>query len=115
MRGAPKWFNTKEDVMNCLNSEDADLRLAALEFLQTILDHRYTHTIVREINKEEDIESIILEEGQWFIEVYDEDKPNISHAILERIEDVNCRLFKLGFSVDEAQSLLEGHLQSPDA
>jgi hypothetical protein len=107
MRGAPKWFNTKEDVMNCLNSEDADLKESAQEFLQALLDNRYTHTLVREVSKEEDAESIVLEEGQRLIEVYDEDKPNISYAILERIEDTNCRLFKLGFSIDEAQSLLQ--------
>jgi glyoxylase-like metal-dependent hydrolase (beta-lactamase superfamily II) len=97
----------QEDVMNCLNSEDADLKESAQEFLQALLDNRYTHTLVREVSKEEDAESIVLEEGQRLIEVYDEDKPNISYAILERIEDTNCRLFKLGFSIDEAQSLLQ--------
>lgn len=107
MRGAPKWFNTKQDVMNCLSSNNAEQIAAAKKFLQAILDNRFTHEVVREVLDTESIESIVLEDGQWVVETQDEENPNVTHLILHSIEDPNCRLFRLGFTVEEVQTLLQ--------
>ena len=107
MRGAPKWFNTKQDVMNCLSSNNEEQIAAAKKFLQAILDNRFTHEVVREVLDTEDVQSIVLEDGQWLVETQDEDNPSVTHLVLQSVEDVNCRLFRLGFTIQEVQTLLQ--------
>ena len=93
MRGLPKFFNTKQDYLNCL-TEFAEETKAELKKL---LDYRFSWFDVAVIEGE------VTELGvnQRVIENGDEKK------LQEEKEDPNARIFQLGFTVAEVEELLK--------
>jgi hypothetical protein len=100
MKGFPKTFNTKKDVELCLEKWPRQTKA----FLQRILDNRFEWLIDRKLDStEEGVEN----DTHKVSVVYDEDGSMVERYQLEWKEDPNARLFRLGFTVDEAQELVK--------
>lgn len=90
MRGLPKFFNTKQDYLNCL----ADFAEETKKELQKLLDYRFSWFDVA-----------VLEDGATGI-------TDDTHRVIENMqqelrEDPNARIFQLGFTVAEIGELLK--------
>lgn len=103
MKGLPKWFNSKQDFLNCL--ADPELKEGAKAKLRELLDARMAW-----LNKgvladddagvTDDTHKVVEQEAQDGSE-----KPVRLQYAFEK--DPKARLFALGFTVKEAQKLLE--------
>lgn len=89
MRGLPKFFNTKQDYLNCFEGYKEGVKAE----LQKLLDARFNWF---------DVE--VLENPE--IGINDETHRVIENMQQELKEDPNARLFKLGFTVDEVKELI---------
>jgi len=100
MRGFPKRFNTKQDVLNTLPSYPKETK----EFLQTILNTRKNWLIVK-----------VLEDGEQGInnltnrvqEHKDDNDVVIQRVQEEYKKDPNATMYRLGFTVTEIEELLQ--------
>ena len=99
MRGFPKHLNTKQDYQNMLKSIQEETK----EALRAVYDGRFTWQPVKKLKdnenpKQTDTKQIreipAMEEGQ------------IERWLYEYKEDANAWFFKLGFSVEEAETIL---------
>lgn len=161
MRGFPKWFNVKQDVLNALAEYPEETKA----FLQKCLDERFSWLVTKKLDDgnpeklaavqeynsaradtltehlekigkgldsvaslsavatmgkgiamEEGLEKVeesakfeegVVDEVSRVIEVRDDKTKEITERYQEEyMEDPNCRLFRLGFTVEEAQALL---------
>lgn len=89
------YLNTKEDYLNLLQSEPMEAR----EQLQELLDDRYAWKSMAVLEKKEDgLEDEthrILEQENEFIQA-------------ELLEDEYAKIFRLGFTVEEVEKLING-------
>jgi len=95
MEKFPKTLNTKQDVLNVLQLYPAETKA----YLQRCVDDRWTWRSTGSL-------------AQGAAGVQDE-----THKVVavdsgfeqyERFEDVNCELFRLGFTVAEAEEIING-------
>jgi len=100
MKGFPQTWNTKQDALYCLNHWPAQTKHA----LQRFLDNRMEWIITKKLA---DGESGIEDETHRVREVTDEDGNVVERYQLEWKEDTSARLFRLGFTVDEAEKLVD--------
>ena len=93
MRGLPKFFNTKQDFLNCLAMFLEETKAE----LKKLLDYRFSWFDIAVFEGE------VTELGvnQWVIENGDE------KILQEEKEDPNARIFQLGFTVAEVEELLK--------
>jgi len=99
MRGMPQTWNSKRDVLYCLDHWPTQAKHA----LQRFLDSRFEWIIVKKLA---DDESGVEDDTHRVREVTDEDGNVVERYQLEWKEDPNARLFRLGFTVDEAQNIV---------
>lgn len=100
MKGFPKYLNTRQDVINVI----ADYPDQTRAFLQRCLDERFGWITVRKL---EPGEIGVTDETHRTTEI----KDDITQEVMERYqeeykEDPNCKLFRLGLTVEEAQNLV---------
>jgi len=95
MRDFPKWLNTKQDYLNCLNLYPDETKKS----LQVLLDSRFNWFPVRELTENE---QGITDETHKIVEFENE------RSQYELLEDSNARIFQLGFTVEEVQALIGG-------
>ena len=93
MQGFPKFLNTKQDYTNCLKDYPTETKAA----LQDLINGRYIWSITKVLadsdsGTTDDTHKVITNNGEKFQYEY--------------IEDSNARLFKLGFTVKEAEGLI---------
>ena len=95
MRDFPKWLNTKQDYLNCLNLYPDETKKS----LQELLDSRFNwfQTAILADN-----EQGITDETHKIVEFENE------RSQYELLEDSNARIFQLGFTVEEVQALIGG-------
>lgn len=93
MKGLPKFFNTKQDYLNCLKEFAEETKAE----LKKLLDYRFSWFDVAVIEGE------LTELGvnERIIEVGGE------KMLQEEKEDPNARIFQLGFTVEEVEELLK--------
>ena len=100
MKGFPKYFNTKQDVLNVINDYPEQTKA----FLQQCLDER---TAWITTGKLADGEVGITDETHRIAEIKDDHTKEVLERYQEEHkEDSNCKLFRLGFTVEEAQNLV---------
>jgi hypothetical protein len=100
MRGFPKFFNTKQDVLNVIEEYPTETKA----FVQRLLDERKDWITTKKLETGEEgttdathrIQELKDDRTQEVIERYQE----------EYKDDPNCKLFRLGFTVEEAQALI---------
>lgn len=104
MRGFPTVFATKQDYINCMAMYPEETKRA----LRRLLADRFNWEKVKELSskskgKEDSTHAIIAQERtdektgektEYFVQ-------------LEKKEDSNARLFQLGFTVKEVESLIK--------
>lgn len=101
MQGFPKYFGTKQDVLNCMD----DFAKETKNFLQELLD---TKDVWIMTNKLDTSDNGIVDDTHKVVEVTD----NITAEIKEKyqyelMEDRNGTIFRLGFSVQEVEELVK--------
>ncbi len=100
MRGEPKHWNSKKDVMIALEGWPDRTK----EYLQIFLDGVEKWMIDRKL---EDGEQGITDENHKVREVKDDETEEVTERYqLEWKQDPNCKLFRLGFTVEEAQEII---------
>lgn len=90
MRGLPKFFNTKQDYLNCLAIEE--LKEATKKELQKLIDNRFSWFDVAVIDG---------------VGIEDETHRVVEDMQQELREDPNARIFQIGFTVQEIEELLK--------
>ena len=101
MVGFPKWLNTKEDyfyVREHFPHEQWE------PVFQALLDERMTWLNIGQLASEEEgvtdnIHKVVTVGGE-------EDGTPVQYYQYEYKEDPNCKLFRLGFTVEEVKDLL---------
>ena len=100
MRDFPKWLNTKQDYLNCLEAFPEKTK----QVLQELLTSRFCWFPIRELSEgEAGAES----DTYKVIENKDEETQTIKRIQYELKEDENARLFLLGFTVDEINEIIK--------
>jgi 1,2-phenylacetyl-CoA epoxidase catalytic subunit len=94
MRDFPKWLNTKQDYLNCLQDFPEQIR----QRLQELLTDRFLWVQTGILSDEDqgvtdDTHRIIETENERFQYEY--------------LEDSNARIFQLGFTVQEIEELIK--------
>lgn len=100
MKGFPKYFNTKQDVLNVI--EECPVETKA--FVKKCLDERKGWLTT---GKLADGAAGVTDSTHRVVEV----KDDASGMVVERYQeefkdDPSCKLFRLGFTVEEAQALI---------
>lgn len=103
MRGFPAQFATKQDYLNCLSLYPEETKAA----LSRLLADRYTWNETKELDAEKDgsndkTHRVIAQEKT------DEKtgEKTTCYVQLEKFEDENAALFRLGFTVKEVNKLI---------
>lgn len=94
MQGFPTYLNTKQDYLNCLQ----DFPQETKKGLQLLLDTRFNWTQTGVLLS---ADAGLTDETHKVMSSEDE------HFQFELVEDVNARMFQLGFSVKEIEGLLK--------
>ena len=103
MRDFPKWLNTKQDYLNCLNLYPDETKKS----LQELLDSRFSWFPVRELTEGE----TVAESNTYkVVESKDEETQETKRVLYELKEDEHARLFLLGFTVEEVNGLINNSL-----
>lgn len=102
MRGFPKWLSTKQDFLNCLQDYPEETK----RLLRGLAADRYIWEAVKELTdrskgKEDETHRVLEQERTT-----DSGEREIYFVQLERKEDKNARMFQLGFTVKEIESLI---------
>lgn len=102
MRGFPQFLATKQDFMNCLPMYPKETKRA----LRNLLADRFNWEVTKELSDKskgkEDETHRILEQQR----TNDDGEIETYFVQLEKKEDSNARMFQLGFTVDEIESLI---------
>ena len=93
MRGLPKFFNTKQDFLNCLAMFPEETKAE----LKKLLDYRFSWFDVAILEND----PTELGVNERVIEIGNEKMLQIEK------EDPNARIFQLGFTVAEVEELLK--------
>lgn len=100
MKGSPKHFNTKKDVIITLNKWPEQTKDA----IQRMLDNRYSWMIDSKLSESE---TGVEDDTHRIVEITDEETGEVTERYQHVWqEDPNCQLFRLGFTVSEAEGLL---------
>ena len=102
MRGIPRYFNTKEDYINCLSLYPEETKTA----LRMLMNARYMWKFQKELASEEEG---ITDENHYIQKTSGKnDKGEDEEVIvqMERVLDEHSKFFELGFTVQEAEQLL---------
>ena len=100
MKGMPKHWNTKKDVMVSLDHSPDQTKA----YLQTFVDGIEKWMTDRKLDEGE---SGIEDDTHKIKEIKDEETGEVVERYqLEWKEDPNCKLYRLGFTKDEAQSVI---------
>jgi hypothetical protein len=100
MKGFPKHFNIKQDVLNCLLQYPEETK----GFIKRCFDERQNWITTSKLD--------LLDAGVTdATHRISECKDDATGVVVERyqeefMDDPNCQLFRLGFTVEEAQNLL---------
>lgn len=102
MHGFPKYFSTKQDVLNCIEEFPKKTK----QFLQDLLDTKDVWLMQYKLADGE----IGLEDETHKVVTNDDPK---TKEVVERYqyalqEDQNGTIFRLGFTVQEVQELVKG-------
>lgn len=102
MRGYPKRFNTKKDVDVAL-SIDAE---KTKEKLQKMLDERWQWVITGQLAEND---AGVEDSTHKVVTLYEDDGTTFKEKYqYELKEDPQCALFKLGYTVQEAEDIVGG-------
>lgn len=96
MNGLSKYFNTKQDYLNCVEAYPQEMK----DRLQALLYERFVWVDRGEIQAGD----IPMEDDSHRIVVDEEGKK----CQMELVEDENARIFQLGFTVAEVEELIAG-------
>ncbi len=99
MRGFPKWFNVRQDVLNCLEEFPAQMKAK----LQDWLDNRFVWQTSGEILEGEEG---ITDATHRVIEEQDMGTESTRRFQQELAEDKNSHLFRVGLTVEEAEEII---------
>lgn len=100
MKGFPKHFNSKKDIIFCLDKWPEQVK----NYLQTLLDNRHSWLIDYKMNL---TETGIEDDTHTVREIYDDKTEELTEKYqMIYKEDPNCKLFRLGFTVQQAQNLI---------
>jgi hypothetical protein len=120
MRGFPTYFNTKQDVLNVIAVYPVETKA----FLKRCLDERFSW-LPSKTKKQEFLvagkkasfssaqkmakgEKSVIDATHRVVEIKDEATKEVTERYQEEYrEDPNCQLFRLGFTVDEVEKLLD--------
>ena len=101
MKGFPKYFNTKQDVLNVIDEYPVETKA----FLKKCLDER---TIWLTTGKLAAGASGITDTTHRVAEVMDDATKQVTERYQEEFkDDPNCKLFRLEFTVSEATAILD--------
>lgn len=94
MRDFPKWLNTKQDYLNCLQDFPEQIK----QRLQELLTDRFLWVQTgilpdKDQGVTDDTHKVIESENEYFQYEY--------------LEDSNARMFQLGFTVQEIEELIK--------
>ena len=101
MRGFPKWFNVKQDVLNCLEEFPTQMKAK----LQDWLDNRFVWQTSGEILEGEEG---VTDATHRVVEELDMETWAVKRLQQELVEDKNSHLFRIGFTVEEAEKIVAG-------
>ena len=93
MQGFPKYLNTKHDYLNCLQDFPEDTK----KELQNLIDSRYSWTITKVLAEND---TGVTDNTHKVIE------NNGEKLQYEYVEDNNAKIFKLDFTVDDVEGLI---------
>ena len=93
MQGFPKYLNTKQDYLNCLQDFPEDTK----KELQNLIDSRYSWTITKVLAEND---TGVIDNTHKVIE------NNGEKLQYEYVEDNNAKIFKLDFTVSEVEGLI---------
>ena len=101
MKGFPKHINTKQDVLQCMTKWPEQTK----DFIQRMLDNRYSWMVDLKLG---DNEAGVNDETHRVVEITNEETGNIEERY-QHIwkEDPNCKLFRLGLTVEEAEEIAQ--------
>ena len=100
MKGFPKYFNTKQDVLNVI--EEYPLETKA--FVKKCLDERKGWITTGKIA---DGVAGIADDTHRVAECKDDASGLVTERYQEEfMDDPNCKLFRLGFTVEEVEELI---------
>lgn len=101
MRNTPKHWNTKKDVMVALGLEPGQTK----SYLQIFVDNIEKWMLDRKL---EDGDPGITDETHKIKEILDDETQEVVERYqLEFKEDPNCKLYRLGFTKQEALDICE--------
>ncbi|MDI6865813.1 hypothetical protein [Thermodesulfovibrio yellowstonii] len=102
MRGIPKWLNTKEDVLRCIElAIDGQLDKQQLKKkLQDLMSDEKVYMFKQIVN-----EGYTPAEGERVCEVKKEDG-SVEYHCYELQENPNARFAQMGFTKEELQGLI---------
>lgn len=99
MYGFPKWLNTKQDVHHMMNISPQETK----QVLQHLLDTRFIMTPLR---KAQENEIPAPDQEVKIMSVGDMENPKQEAWVFGPVEDPHAHLFRLGFTVEEAENLI---------
>lgn len=102
MRGIPRYFNTKEDYMNCLSLYPEETKVA----LRMLLNGRFTWKVQKELKSEADG---VKDDNHYFYTTTQKNEKGEDEEVIyqmEKVEDKNSKFFELGFTVKEVEKIL---------
>ena len=120
MKGFPKYFNIKQDVLNTLAVYPKETK----DYLKNLIDERF-NWLPTEIVKQDFVsdgkaasfdsakkltkgDKETIDATHRVTELKDDKTQEITERYQEEYkEDPNCKLFRLGFTVEEAQTLIK--------
>jgi len=101
MRNFPKYFNIKQDVVNVI----VEFPVETKSFLQRCIDERINWITTKKLEAGEEG---VIDATHRIQEIKDDITKEVTERYQEEYkEDPNCQLFRLGFTVAEAQNLIE--------
>lgn len=105
MKNYPKYLNTKEDMLNCVQLFPEK----AAKHLQILLKDVSNWILISKLNEgEKGVEDVTHK----IVEIIDADTKEVKERYqYEFKEDLHCGLFKLGFTKEEAEDIISRYLK----
>jgi len=100
MHAFPKYINTRQDIFNLYQLYPEETKA----YIQNLMENRY---IWQAVGPVPDGETGIVDDNHMVIDGVGEDSTTMVKIQMEKVEDQNCRLFRLGFTVEEASEFIE--------
>ena len=97
----PKYINTRQDIFNLYQLYPEETKA----YIQNLMENRYIWQAVGQVP---DGETGIVDDNHMVIDGVGED--GSTKIQMAKVEDQNCHLYRLGFTVEEASQLVNGSL-----